>query len=76
MLPTNSALKLTRNPEFHSRSKHIDVKHRFIRKKVEGVINTRRVDETDNLADAFAKALARPIHEDLVHRLNLLSGGD
>lgn len=47
----NSALKLTRNPEFHSRSKHIDVKHHFIREKVEGVINTQRVDTTDNLAD-------------------------
>lgn len=64
-------------PEFHSRSKHIDVKHHFIREKVEeGVVNTQRVDTTDNLADAFTKALARPTHEDLVHRLNLLSGGD
>jgi hypothetical protein len=40
-IDSNSALKLTRNPEFHSRSKHIDVKHHFIREKVdEGVINT------------------------------------
>ena len=59
-IDNNSALKLTRNPEFHSRSKHIDVKHHFIREKVEGVINTRRVDTTDNLADVFTKALARP----------------
>jgi hypothetical protein len=73
----NSALKLTRNPEFHSRLKHINAKHHFIREKVEeGVINTQRVNTTDNLANVFTKALARPIHEDLVHRLNLLSGGD
>jgi hypothetical protein len=76
-IDNNSALKLTRNPEFHSRSKHIDVKHHFIREKVEeGVINTQRVDTTDNLADVFTKALGKPIHEDFVHRLNLLSGGD
>ncbi|KFZ24291.1 hypothetical protein V502_01231 [Pseudogymnoascus sp. VKM F-4520 (FW-2644)] len=76
-IDNNSALKLTRNPEFHSRSKHIDVKHHFIREKVEeGVINTQRVDTTDNLADVFTKALAKPMHEDLVQRLNLLSGGD
>ena len=76
-IDNNSALKLTRNPEFHSRSKHIDVKHHFIREKVEeGVINTKRVGTTDNLADVFTKALAKPIHEDLVHRLNLLSGGE
>jgi hypothetical protein len=40
-IDNNLALKLTRNPEFHSRSKHIDVKHYFVREKVEeGVINT------------------------------------
>ena len=76
-IDNNSALKLTRNPEFHSRSKHIDVKYHFIREKVEeGVINTQRVDTADNLADVFTKALAKPIHEDFAYRLNLLSGGD
>jgi hypothetical protein len=76
-IDNNSALKLTRNPEFHSRSKHIDVKHYFIREKVEeGVIDTQRVGTTDNLANVFIKALAKPIYEDLVHRLNLLSGGE
>jgi len=76
-IDNNSALKLSRNPEFHSRSKHIDVKHHFIREKVEeGAINTQRVDTKDNLADIFTKTLPRPTHEDLVNRLNLLSGGD
>jgi len=76
-MDNNSALKLTRNPEFHSRSKHIDVKHHFIREKVEGeVINTQRVDTKDNLADVFTKALLRPTHESLTTRLNLLSGGE
>jgi hypothetical protein len=76
-IDNNSALRLTRNPEFHSRSKHIDVKHHFIREKVdERVINTQRVETKDNLADVFTKALPRPTHEDLVDRLNILSGGD
>ena len=72
----NSALKLTRNPEFHNKSKHIDFKHHFVREKVEeGLINTQRVNTKDNLADVFTKALPRPTHEDLVNRLNLQSGG-
>ena len=76
-IDNNSALKLTRNPEFHSRLKHIDIKHYFIREKVEeGVINTQHVRTTDNLADIFTKALAKPVHKDLVYRLNLLSGGE
>ncbi|OKP08903.1 hypothetical protein PENSUB_5509, partial [Penicillium subrubescens] len=56
----NSALKLTRNPEFHNKSKHIDVKHHFVREKLaEGLINTQRVNTKDNLADVFTKALPR-----------------
>jgi hypothetical protein len=40
-IDNNLALKLTRNPEFYSRLKYIDVKHYFVREKVEeGVINT------------------------------------
>jgi hypothetical protein len=75
-IDNNAALKLTRNPEFHSRSKHIDVKHNFIREKVEeGLINTQRVNTKDNLADVFTKALPRSSHEDLIERLNLHSRG-
>jgi hypothetical protein len=75
-IDNNSALKLTKNPEFHSRSKHIDIKHHFIREKVEeGLINTERVSTKDNLADVFTKALPRSTHEDLINRLNLQSGG-
>ena len=76
-IDNNSALKLTRNPEFHNRSKHINVKHHFIREKVdEGDINTQRVDTKDNLADILTKALPSHTHKDLVNRLNLFLGGD
>ena len=71
-IDSNAALKLTRNPEFHSKSKHIDVKHHFIREKVESKeINTQRVDTKDNLADILTKALPRPTHEDLTKRLGM-----
>ena len=68
----NSALRLTHNPEFHSKSKHIDVKHHFIREKVEeGVIVTKRVNTRDNLADILTKPLPRETHENLVTRLGM-----
>ena len=76
-IDNNSALKLTRNPEFYSRSKHIDVKYYFIREKVDdGVIDTLRVETADNLADIFTKGLLKPTHTSFVDRLNCLSGGD
>ncbi len=30
-----SSISLTKNPEFHSRSKHIDIRHHFIREKIQ-----------------------------------------
>jgi len=68
----NSALRLTHNPEFHSKSKHIDVKHHFIREKVdEGTISTERVNTKDNLADILTKALPRDTHRGLFTRMGL-----
>jgi hypothetical protein len=76
-IDNNSALKLTRNPEFHSRSKHIDAKYHFIREKVMDTkeISTLRVGTKDNLADILTKGLARPTHQNLTERLGL-RGGD
>jgi hypothetical protein len=69
----NSALRLTHNPEFHSKSKHIDVKHHFIREKVEeNTLTTERVNTKDNLADILTKALPRDTHKGLLTRMGLV----
>lgn len=53
-----SALKLIRNPQFHKRTKHIDVKYHYIREKYEeGMMNIEYVKSEDQLADIFTKAL-------------------
>lgn len=71
-IDNNSALKLTKNPEFHSRAKHIDVKHHFIREKVaSGEIDTIRVSTAENIADILTKALGRTIHERHVNQMGL-----
>ena len=33
-IDNESAIKLTKNPEFHARSKHIDLRYHWIREKV------------------------------------------
>ena len=54
------AIKLAKNPMFHKRSKHIDIKYHFIRRELE--LNTIRVEyvaSEDNLADIFTKTVSR-----------------
>ena len=57
---SQSALDLVKNPVNHARSKHIDIKHHFIRENlVNGVVDYRYVSTNDNVADCFTKALAK-----------------
>ena len=54
----NSAIALMKNPVFHGRSKHIDIKYHFIRECVErGEIIVKRVGTNEQKADALTKAL-------------------
>ena len=71
-IDNNSAMKLMKNPEFHGRTKHIAMRHHFIREKVlGGDIAPARVDSRDNLADLFTKSLPRAAFERLVENLGM-----
>ena len=53
-------IKLAKNPAFHKRSKHIDVKYHFIRSEVQqGTVSIRYIASEDNLADIFTKPVSR-----------------
>ena len=53
-----SSINLTKNPVQHSRSKHIEVRHHFIRDhSSEGDIDNIFVPSEDELADIFTKPL-------------------
>jgi len=69
-----SAIRLIKNPEFHQRSKHIDVKFHFIRDMYEkGVINIKHVSSDEQIADIFTKALAKSRFNNLRCKLGLVS---
>ena len=54
-----SAIALMKNPVFHGRSKHINIRFHFIRECVEqGKIIVEYVKSKDQRADIFTKALA------------------
>lgn len=55
--------ELAKNPVFHSRTKHIDVRHHFIREAVENnQIIPKHLPTEDMVADIFTKGLSKPKH--------------
>ncbi|GJZ74785.1 retrovirus-related pol polyprotein from transposon TNT 1-94 [Tanacetum coccineum] len=69
-----SAIALCCNNVQNSRSKHIDIRHHFIREQVEkGVVELYFVTTDYQLADIFTKALPRERFEFLLPRLGMKS---
>ena len=57
-MDNQAAIAISYNPELHSRTKHIDRRHFFIRECVENhQITVPYVNTVDNLADFFTKPL-------------------
>ncbi len=58
------AIKLTKNWSFTRRTKHIDIRHHFVRNLVEdGMIKICHIKTDRQPADALTKALPRGIYE-------------
>jgi hypothetical protein len=59
-----SAIAIARNPEFHDRTKHIEVRHHFLRHKVEGEeIRLEYTPTDDQVADVLTKGIVHAKHE-------------
>ena len=58
-----AAIALSRNPEYHSRSKHVNRKYHFLRENVEsGTIELKFVGSTEMAADGLTKPLSKVKH--------------
>ena len=69
-----SAIKLIKNPEFHERTKHIDIKYHYVRNAYkDGVMDVEYINTDEQIADIFTKALSKPKFEYFVHMLGLKS---
>ena len=54
------AINLARNPMYHKRSKHIDVKYHFIRSEVSrGTVKLVYIPTNENVADIFTKPVSK-----------------
>jgi hypothetical protein len=70
-------IALTKNPAYHSRTKHIDIRHHFIRDRVDaGDVELQYCATDDMVADVLTKALAREKHEKHTSTLGLYHSKD
>lgn len=75
-IDNQSAIKLIKNPQFHKRSKHIDIRYHFIREKlVNKIIGVNFVPSKDQIADIFTKVLSKEIFVGLCVRLGMHRAG-
>ncbi|KAI0995909.1 Copia protein, partial [Podosphaera aphanis] len=62
-----SSLALGNNPELHSRTKHIDVKHHFIREHLDaGRVDARYISTHEMAADGLTKSLSANKHSKFI----------
>ena len=66
------AKRLAENPIFHARTKHIDVRHHFVREALQKKqLKLEHVSTDDMVADMLTKALPRPKHQRCLNMLGL-----
>ncbi len=66
------AISLTKNPTHHARTKHIDVQHHFVRKRVEnGEVQYEYCPTEHMVLDVLTKALSKEWHHKLINMFEL-----
>ena len=67
-----AAICLSKNPILHSRAKHIEIKHHFIRDYVQkGIVTLKFIDTEHQWADIFTKPLAEDRFLFILENLNI-----
>lgn len=67
-----AAIAMTRNPAFHSRTKHIDIHFHFICDLTsEGIIELKYCPTNDQVVDVFTKALSQAKHDYFRQKLSV-----
>ena len=66
------AISLIKNPVFHVRTKHIDVKHHYVRDRYDsGEVAFEYIPTAENAADILTKGLDHPKHWKFLSMLGL-----
>ena len=67
LIDNKSAIDITNNPVMHKVTKHIDIRHHFLRDCVQKrLVHLEKVITDDNLADLYTKAFDKTLFEKLI----------
>jgi ATP sulfurylase len=68
-----SCIKLSENPVFHDRSKHIEIRYHFIRDRVQkGAVKLQYVSTNEQVADILTKGLSKGKFEYFWEKLGVI----
>jgi hypothetical protein len=68
-----SAISVSKNPVFHSKTKHIPIKYHFLREQVTNqIVQVNYIPTTEQIADIFTKPLAKTPFEYLRQKLGVI----
>jgi len=71
---SQGGIALSKNPEYHSRTKHIDIQHHFIREQVSfGTVAFKFLGTAEMAADILTKGLPRAKHQEMVKLIGVKS---
>ncbi|OIT32280.1 retrovirus-related pol polyprotein from transposon tnt 1-94 [Nicotiana attenuata] len=69
---SQAAIAYTKDPKYHSKTKHIDIKYSFVRDMLaSGEINLQYIPTRSMIADPFTKAISRDLFDKHVMALGL-----
>ena len=68
---SQGSIALGKNPEYHARTKHIDIQHHFVREHVNSGDVTFQFIATDEMAaDVLTKPLSREKHQRMIEMID------
>ena len=74
---SKGARDIASNNVHHNRTKHIDIKHHFVREKVhDGTVHLQEITSAENVADILTKPLPLPAHSRHTCGLGLYGASD